>query len=108
MTRATVELLGIGLVAWVGLTALSALCSSRRQQAQLQTTIRSADLKPLFDFAQDRRVCRIQLQNVQQNQVDNSIKLTALVTQRDRGKRSQRGIALTPPEAQFRAATIGH
>jgi hypothetical protein len=64
--------------------------SSARELAEMP----SSDLKPLFDFVQDCRVCQVQLQNAQKDKTDNSIEMEALSRQRDAAVKAVKGRSL--------------
>ncbi len=49
------------------------------------------DLKPLFDFVQDCRACKVQLAAAQANRADDQTKLAALTTERDAAVKAAKG-----------------
>jgi hypothetical protein len=53
--------------------------------------IPSADLKPLFDYAQNCRACQAQLAAAQQNSADDSAKIAALTRERDAAITASKG-----------------
>jgi type II secretory pathway pseudopilin PulG len=51
----------------------------------------AADLKPLFDFAQDCRACQAKLTAAQQDLKDEQVKSSALTTERDAAVKAAKG-----------------
>jgi hypothetical protein len=53
--------------------------------------IPGADLKPLYDYAQDCRACQARLASAKQDATDNAAKLAALTRERDAAIRAAKG-----------------